>query len=147
MEGRALSALFRTPGGFYAAFCRFKKRLNSDDRNGRRSFFDSKTGFLSRAGTFWWQKVPPKPSACCLARVPVRPHPAQDRIQSVICLHSPSKTGFLSRRAKEDQAYPSSRSGRGNACRIFFRARRKCGRDFPHKARMRRKRSTHKFYK
>ena len=90
----------------------------------------SKTGFLSRAGTFWCQKVPPKPSACCLARVPVRPHPAQDRIQSVICLHSPSKSGFLSRRAKEDQAFPSSCSERSEPRQIYFRATRKCGGDF-----------------
>ena len=38
-EGRCSFRVFRTPGGFYAAFCRFKKRLKSDDRNGRRKSF------------------------------------------------------------------------------------------------------------
>ena len=50
------------------------------------------------AGTFWWQKVPPKPAASCFSRVSGAAH---------------------TERAQKDQAFSASRSGRAFCSRNF----------------------------
>ena len=60
--------------------------------------YRSQTSKPGSAGTFWWQKVPPKPSASCFSRVSGAEH---------------------TERAQKDQAFSASRSGRVFCSRNF----------------------------
>lgn len=57
----------------------------------RRIENKAETSKSNSAGTFWWQKVPPKPAASCFSRVSGAAH---------------------TERAQKDQAFSASRSGR-----------------------------------